>query len=152
MDLRTTAGSCRFDGGGVVRNRLPRYLAERGMSRERYMALMWTCRGYDQMRRRLETMRDPLQPARYGVNAGGGVWPGDPTGAAVVRVTESVEGRVVGAIERAAREVAGEDWRQVILCVCRGVGYEMQSPRPRCGERVFRTRVWEFFARLDQIV
>ena len=135
-----------------MRNRLPRYLAERGMSRERYMALMWTCRGYDQMRRRLETMRDPLRPARYGVNAGGGVGPGDPTGAAVVRVADSVEGRVVGAIERAAREVAGEDWRQVILCVCRGVGYEMQSPRPRCGERVFRLRVWEFFARLDQIV
>ena len=45
-----------FKGVGFVRNRLPKYLAERGMTRERYMALMWTCRGYDEMRRRLAQM------------------------------------------------------------------------------------------------
>ena len=141
-----------FKGVGFVRNRLPKYLAERGMTRERYMALMWTCRGYDEMRRMLAQMRDPVRPVSYGINAGGGSGHGDPTAITAERVVESREKLWVSAIERAAREVAGEDWRQIILCVCRGVGFEMQSPRPRCGERACRERVWVCFVLLDRWV
>lgn len=132
-----------------MRNRLPKYLQKRGMSRERYMALIWTCRGYDAMRRKIGWMRDTVRPVQYTINAGGGVGHSDPTAAAVERVMESREGKTVHAIERAAMVVAGEDWREVIACVCRGRGFEMQSPRPKCGERIFRERVWEFFALLD---
>ena len=136
-----------------MRNRVPRYLAERGMSRERYMQLVWVCREYDAMRRKIVAMRDTLRPARYGdLAGGGGARTGDPTALAAVRAADSRESRMVCAIERTARLVAGEDAGQVLDCVCRGRGFEMQSPRPACGERVFRSRVWEFFAALDAFV
>lgn len=135
-----------------MRNRVPRYLAERGMSRERYMQLIWICREYDAMRRRLGEMRDTLRPARYGLDPGGGGRAGDPVGVAAVRAAQSRESRCVRAIEETARQVAGDDWREIVSCVCRGRGYEQLVPRPRCGERVFRQRVWAFFARLDEVV
>lgn len=135
-----------------MRNRVPRFLEAQGMSRERYMQLVWLCREYDAMRRRLNEMRDTLRPARYGVQPGGGGRAGDPVGDAAVRAAQSRESRCVRAIEEAAREVAGEDWAEVVRCVCRGVGFEQMSPRPRCGERVFRMRVWRFFAEVDRRV
>lgn len=133
-----------------MRNRLPRYLAERGMSRERYMALKWCCREYDRMRRELGQMRDPLGAVRTDRVGSGSSRLADPTAEIAARVAGSRERAAVTAIETAAKCVAEEDWPEIILAVCRGRGFEMQSPRPRCGERVFRERVWRFFVELDE--
>ena len=129
-----------------MRNRVPRFLEAQGMSRERYMQLVWMCREYDAMRRRLNEMRDTLRPARYGVQPRGGGRAGDPVGDAAIRVAQSREGRCVCAIEEAAREVAGEDWPEVIRCVCRGVGFEQMAPR-RAGSACFASAFGGFSQR-----
>lgn len=135
-----------------MRNRLPNYLAERGMTRERYMALKWMCRGYDAMQRKLDEMRTPQMVARYGHFAGGGGKHGDSTSETAQRVADSKEAKIVGAIEKAALLEGGEYHQEIISCVCRGVGFEQMNPRPQCGEREFRFRVWAFFERLDELV
>lgn len=135
-----------------MRNRLPNYLAARGMTRERYMALSWMCRGYDAMRRKMAEMRTPRMVAQYGHFAGGGGEHGDSTAETAQRIADSKEAKIVGAIESAARLEGGGYNREIICCVCRGVGYEKMSPRPLCSEREFRLRVWAFFVRLDELV
>lgn len=121
------------------------------MSTERYMALKWTCRGYDKMMCTLEDMREPLRGKPRGEKTGGGCL-GDSTAETAGRVLQSKEYQITSAIKQAAIEVDAELYLSIIDNVCRGRSFAQVRPKPWCGERQFYRRCVLFFVRLDRLL
>ena len=118
-----------------------------GISRERQRELIYLCRQYDEMRRRLEYIRAGAEEGRP---KGGGapVWARDPTGSRAARAVDSWYAHRVDAIERSARAADPELWRYLLLHVARGTPYEkLKVP---CGRRQFLAARAAFFIELDQ--
>ena len=122
-------------------------LREYGISDARYRELLYMCRQYDEMRRRLQRIREGVDdPARRPGNSSASVK--DPTGNRAVKAAGSMEARKVKAIEEAARAAGGEIWRYVLMNVTRGTHFErMDVP---CGRRQFYEARRRFFWELSQ--
>ena len=135
-----------------MRNRIPKRLANNGMTLERYMSLKWMCRESDKMRAALADLRDPLRATAYGESTGGRTGPGDPTGKTVERIISTPEFRRVNAITQAAIATDAMLYQAIIENVCRGKAYGQIHPRPICGERQFYGKCIDFFAELDVLL
>ena len=131
------------DGMREHRLRLEKF----GISADRYRELLYLCRQYDEMRRRVQRIREGTDEiVRRPGNSAASVK--DPTGNRAVRAAASKEARRIKAIEDAAAAADPQLARFIILNVSRGVTWEHMSVP--CGRRQFYETRRRFFWELAQ--
>lgn len=95
-------------------------LSKYGISTSRYRELCGFCRQYDEKRHKLEELRG--LKSRDATRQGRGIGlPGDPTGDAAVKSARLAAD--VRLIEETAQEIMGNEWRELLKNVCRGISY-----------------------------
>lgn len=124
-----------------------------GISGDRYKELLYMCRQYDEMRRRLDRIRAGAdEPRPSGGGARGGVK--DPTGSRAARAADSWCAARIHAIEQAAVAADPAVCRYILRNVTRGVSYDQMAAAARipCGREAFYTLRRKFFWLLDQLL